>query len=58
MLWTEELDNEMRSLYDEYVAYDDKPEGKVSVTACVQEIFFERGITERGLREVYLKHLL
>uniref|UniRef100_A0A914ZSD3 Timeless N-terminal domain-containing protein n=2 Tax=Parascaris TaxID=6254 RepID=A0A914ZSD3_PARUN len=27
MLWTEELDNEMRSLYDEYVAYDDKPEG-------------------------------
>ncbi|KHN78274.1 Protein timeless -like protein [Toxocara canis] len=27
MLWTEELDDEIRSLYDEYVAYDDKPEG-------------------------------
>uniref|UniRef100_A0A0N5ATF3 TIMELESS domain-containing protein n=1 Tax=Syphacia muris TaxID=451379 RepID=A0A0N5ATF3_9BILA len=27
MLWTEELDNELRTLYDEYVNYDDKPEG-------------------------------
>lgn len=27
MLWTEELDNELRNLHDEYVAMEEKPDG-------------------------------
>lgn len=28
ILWPEELDNEIRTLYEEYLAFETKPEGK------------------------------
>lgn len=28
ILWPEELDNELRALYEEYLLFEEKPEGK------------------------------